>query len=98
MDPFLIVRQERAYPVYVGSGLLSQAGSIVKPRGRVFVVTSPSLLARFADTVARSFSPPAEIIAIAEGEGRKTLETANEIVTHLLDRGAKRDSMAVVVG
>ncbi|MGZ4811087.1 MAG: 3-dehydroquinate synthase [Thermoanaerobaculia bacterium] len=98
MEPFLIVRQESAYPVYVGSGLLSHTGSLVKPRGRVFVVTSTTLLARFGDAVTRSFTPPAEVIAIEEGEARKTLETANEIVTQLLDRGAKRDSMAVVVG
>ncbi len=38
------------------------------------------------------------MVAIGEGEARKTLETANDIVTQLLDRGAKRDSMAVVVG
>src|SRR5260370_5930037 len=33
-----------------------------------------------------------------EGESNKTLKTANTIVTQLLDRGGKRDSMAVVVG
>lgn len=99
MDPFLTVRQESAaYPVYVGSGLLSRTGSLVKPRGRVFVITSATLLARFGDVVARSFNPPPDVIVIGEGEARKTLETANDIVTQLLDRGAKRDSMAIVVG
>ncbi len=99
MEPFLIVRQESAsYPVYVGSGLLARAGSLVMPRGRVFVITSTSLLARFGDRVSRSFAPAADVVAIGEGEARKTLETANDIVTQLLDRGAKRDSMAVVVG
>src|SRR5207237_8440150 len=40
----------------------------------------------------------ADVITIEEGEANKTLQTANEIVTQLLDRGAKRDSRAVVVG
>src|SRR5437660_9236927 len=35
---------------------------------------------------------------IEEAEQHTPLATANEIVTQLLDRGAKRDSMAVVVG
>ncbi len=33
-----------------------------------------------------------------EGESHKTLATANDVVTQLLDHGAKRDSLAVVVG
>jgi 3-dehydroquinate synthase len=33
-----------------------------------------------------------------EGEAHKTLATANEVVTQLLEHGAKRDSLAVVVG
>jgi 3-dehydroquinate synthase len=98
MQPFLTIKQASAtYPVYVGRDLLDQAGRLVKPRGRVFVITSSELLARFGDRVARSF-PAADVIEMREGEAFKTIETANEIVGALLDRGAKRDSMAVVVG
>ncbi len=99
MNPFIIVRQASAsYPVYVGRDLLDQVGSLVRRRGRVFIITSHALRDRFAERVARSFPTHPEIIAIEEGEARKTLETANEIVTQLLDRGGKRDSTAVVVG
>jgi 3-dehydroquinate synthase len=35
---------------------------------------------------------------MTEGEARKTIATAEGIVSQLLERGAKRDSMAVVVG
>jgi 3-dehydroquinate synthase len=99
VDPFLIVRQaSAAYPVFVGRALLDHAGQLVRPRGRVFVITSHSLRERFGHRVAASFEPRAEIIGVGEGEAQKTLATANEIVTQLLERGAKRDSMAVVVG
>jgi 3-dehydroquinate synthase len=40
----------------------------------------------------------AEVLFIQEGEKYKTLDTANDVVTQLLDHGAKRDAMAVVVG
>jgi 3-dehydroquinate synthase len=98
MKPFLTVRQSATYPVYVDRALLDRAGSLVHRRGRVFVITSHALRDRFGERVARSFSPAADILTIEEGEANKTVETAHEIVTQLLERGAKRDSMAVVVG
>src|SRR5437870_1350447 len=99
MTPFLTIHQSTAaYPVYVGNDLLDEVGALVSPRGRAFVITSTSLREGFGDRVAASFEPVADVIAFEEGESRKTLATANDIITQLLDRGAKRDSMAVAVG
>jgi 3-dehydroquinate synthase len=99
MKPFLTVRQASAsYPVFVGRNLIARTAEFVSPRGRVFVITSEALRAKFGEPVARSFAPAAAIITMPEGEKHKTLETAQHVVTELLDRGAKRDSMAVVVG
>lgn len=97
MTPFLTIQQSSSYPVFVGRGLLDQVGSLVRAKGRVFVITSHGLRERFGARVAASFAS-AEILTMEEGEANKTLETANDVVTQLLDRGAKRDSMAVVVG
>jgi 3-dehydroquinate synthase len=98
MLPFLTIQQaSAAYPVFVGRELLDRVGELVRARGRVFVITSHALRDRFAERVALSF-PQATIIPIHEGEANKTLETAALIVTELLECGAKRDSMAVVVG
>ncbi|HYC87878.1 MAG TPA: 3-dehydroquinate synthase [Thermoanaerobaculia bacterium] len=94
MVPFLSIHDT---PVFVGRGLLDRAGALVRPRGRVFVITSHALRARFGERVAASFQD-AEILTIEEGEANKTLDTANAVITQLLERGAKRDSMAVVVG
>jgi 3-dehydroquinate synthase len=93
-----IHQQSRTYPVHVGRELLDRAGMLAGTRGRVLVITSHALRERFGDRVAASFTPRAEVIAIEEGESHKTLETASAIVTALLDHGAKRDSLAVVVG
>ena len=94
MNPFITIRQaSAAYDVFVGAGFLDSVRKLVKPRGRVFVITSTALR-RFGERVAQG----EEIIAIEEGEKYKTLGTANAIVTQLLDRGGKRDSMAIVVG
>ncbi|HXH91593.1 MAG TPA: 3-dehydroquinate synthase, partial [Thermoanaerobaculia bacterium] len=51
---------------------------------------------RFGERIAASLD--ADVIEIEEGESHKNLTTVNDVVTQLLARGAKRDSMAVVVG
>ncbi len=94
MNPFLLIHDT---PVYVGRELLDRIGSLVRPRGRVFVITSSQLRERFGERVAASFAN-ATILTIDEGEQNKTLATANDVISQLLDHGAKRDSMAVVVG
>ncbi len=99
MQPFITINQAAAsYPVFVSRGLLDSVGKVVQARGRVFVLTSTALQPRFGERVAASFGPRAEIITVEEGEQHKTLQTVNDIITQLLDRGAKRDSLAVVVG
>jgi 3-dehydroquinate synthase len=97
MQPFLTIHQSSAtYPVYVGRNLFDDIAALVPSRGRIFVITSTALRDRFGEQIAASLG--ADIIAIEEGEAHKTLDTASDVVTQLLDRGAKRDSMAVVVG
>jgi 3-dehydroquinate synthase len=99
MNPFLTVRQASAtYPVFVGRDLLDRVGSALTPRGKVFVITSAALRERFGDRVAASFQPVADVIVMEEGESHKTMATADAIVTQLLEHGAKRDSLVVVVG
>ena len=85
------------YPVHIGRDLIDRAGSLVRARGRVFVITSTLLRDRFGERVAASFRD-AVVLTMEEGEAHKTIETANDLVTQLLDCGAKRDSRAVVVG
>ena len=98
MTPFLTIHQSSSYDVFVGRDLLARTGSFVRAKGRVFVITSEALRERFGSVVAASFGAGAEILTMQEGEVHKSLATANEVVTQLLDHGAKRDSMAVVVG
>ncbi|MFZ2490590.1 MAG: 3-dehydroquinate synthase [Thermoanaerobaculia bacterium] len=98
-SPLITVRQASGdYPVFVGRGLASRVGELVTPRGRVFVLTSPELRSLWGDRVAQSFSPHAEVLTVEEGEVRKTLATANDVVSQLLVRDGKRDSLLVVVG
>jgi 3-dehydroquinate synthase len=97
MQPFITIRQASAtYPVYVGRNLFDDIASLIPSRGRIFVITSVALRDRFGEQIAASLD--ADVIEMREGEAFKTLDIASDVVTQLLDRGAKRDSMAVVVG
>ncbi|MEO6259469.1 MAG: 3-dehydroquinate synthase [Thermoanaerobaculia bacterium] len=99
MKPFLTIQQAGAsYPVFVARELLDRAGDLTGARGKVFVITSEALLERFGRRVADSFSPQATIVVMEEGEAVKSIASAHEVVTKLLDGGARRDSTAVVVG
>ena len=89
--------QVGTYPVHVGRDLIDSVGSLVPARGRVFVLTSTVLRDRFGERVAASFRD-AVVLTMEEGEAHKNLDTVNDLVTQLLDCGAKRDSLAVVVG
>src|SRR5260370_9617363 len=86
------------YPVYVGRNLLDRIATLVKPRGRVFIITSTALRGRFGSRVAQRSQPVPPVRTFLEGEPRKTLATANDILTQLLDHGAKRDSLVIVIG
>ncbi|HEX7708424.1 MAG TPA: 3-dehydroquinate synthase [Thermoanaerobaculia bacterium] len=99
MTPFLTIQQTSAsYPVFVGRGILAKTGELVSPRGKVFVITSPELRERFGEPVVASFGGRASLVLMEEGEANKTIDTANAVVTRLIELDGRRDSMAVVVG
>jgi 3-dehydroquinate synthase len=97
MKPYRLVRQSRAYPVYIGTGLLERVGELVGGGGKPFLLVPAALAECYGATAAGSFDQ-IDVITFDDGEGRKTLETANALITALLERGARRDSVAVVVG
>jgi 3-dehydroquinate synthase len=97
MKPYRVVRQSRTYPVYIGTGLLERVGTIVGSGGKPFLLVPQAIAECYGATAAASFDG-IDVIAFDDGEARKTLETANELITALLERGARRDSVAVIVG
>ena len=78
------------YPVFVGRGLLG-SGYFHPPDGRRFVVT---------DENVASLHPVAgeAQLAVAPGEGQKTLARAEEVLRYLATSGAGRDDVLTAVG
>lgn len=97
MKPYREVRHgEVSYPVYIGSGLLEQVGTIVRSVSlatTAFLITSPQVH-RLVGSRLSSF----EVLFMNDGEQEKTLATVELLITELIRRGVRRDSVAIVMG
>jgi shikimate kinase/3-dehydroquinate synthase len=84
------------YPVYVGRGLLA-AGQLARllPTGRAFCVADERVLALYGEHLGERV---ARTIAIAPGEGSKTLATAELLWQQLADAGMTRADHILALG
>ncbi len=96
---------ERAYSVYVDSGLLSQAGELVKNAGITAsraAVISDETVARFHSGVlmesleAAGFRPT--LHTVAAGEASKSLTHAETLCREMIRAGHDRKSLVVALG
>lgn len=97
-EPYREVRHgPKSYPVYVGSGLLEQLPEILAGVSNApsrFVVVSP----RVRRALESRLDLSAGAIVINDSEQDKTLGVAEHVLTELVRRGARRDSLVVAVG
>jgi 3-dehydroquinate synthase len=95
---------QQHYEVLIGSGLLARIGQLVRRHvngDRCAVVTDASVAPLFGETVCASlrkanFRP--ELIAIAPGEGSKSIEQAGALCEKLSAAGLDRSSFLVSLG
>jgi 3-dehydroquinate synthase len=99
MIPTFTIPSERGpYPVFVGEGLASSLGALVDglaSNGDRFAVASRRVLELHG---TRLPSEGFEIVPIEDGEEQKTLVSVEKILTELIRRGARRDSIVVAIG
>jgi len=107
---FYVATPEGAYPVFVGSGLLSQIGAILSSlistgdvtlSSRCAIITNPRVGALYAQHVAVALAEcgfkPAQI-EIADGEQYKTLDTVRTLYDQLIAAGLERRSAIFALG
>jgi 3-dehydroquinate synthase len=95
----------RGYPVWVGAGLLSQAGQRLRQLRpdceRLYVVTSPRIWKLWGDDVTRGLKRAgirSAILKLADGERNKRLQAVERLAEGLLARGADRGDLLAAVG
>jgi 3-dehydroquinate synthase len=94
---------ERSYDIHVGSGLLAQAGALLKPfaRGPVPVVTDTNVEKLHLDAAIdalRSAGIDARPVLVAAGEATKAFSTLEWLTTVFLTTGIDRSGLIVALG
>ncbi len=95
----------RGYPVWVGDGLLKEAGGLLARRGisgRIAVVADRAAAGFHLETLMRSLKQAghrlAEPVTVESGEGSKSLERYQALLESLLNREIGRDGAVVAMG
>lgn len=92
---------ERSYPIHIGQGLLQHA-ELITPHihGKSAVIVSNTTIAPLylgaTEQLLQGFKQSAAILP--DGEAYKTLDTLNQVYTHLLEHKADRKTTLVALG
>lgn len=92
---------ERSYPIHIGQGLLQQPELFTQHISgkRATTVTNETIAPLYLESVEQGltgFTHTASILK--DGEAYKTLDTVNEVYTHLLEERADRKTTIIALG
>ncbi len=94
----------RGYPVYIGSGLLAQAGSYLRERGfagRLVVITDTAVNKLYGAVLGRALEADGFQVSTLEvppGEAQKSLESAGRLYRELTEVNAERTTPILALG
>lgn len=97
---------DRSYPIFIGTGLLAQAGEIFSTRGfpvksPILLITDSSVVDLYAEKVEESLANAGYSVTTAvvpSGEASKSLEMLDELVGAALQAGLDRKSTVIALG
>lgn len=95
---------ERSYPIYIESGVLAQLGHYLKTHHldeRVFVITDDRVRELYEApllTTLKEMPQAVHVLSVPPGETSKSLHTANQLYTQLLEHRADRKCVIVAFG
>jgi 3-dehydroquinate synthase len=95
---------QRSYNIFVGEGILSEAGDLIKGagiKGKVAVVTNPTVAQLYLDAVHDTLQDSGfEVlpVLIPDGEEYKTLSTLSTIFDRFISEKFERQSCVVALG
>ncbi len=95
---------ERSYDIFIGAGLVEQAGALIGPflkRSRTVVVTDDNVFAAQGERLSRGLSASGvelEFVCLAPGEATKSFAELEKLTGRLLDLGVERDDAVIAFG
>ena len=95
----IVLDDDRAYRVLIGSGAISNKASWVEALGsKVAVITNATVGDLYIDTLASAIDRDLDVIEIGDGEEFKNLKTFSQVIDRLVDGGHNRDSTIIALG
>jgi len=95
---------ERSYPIHIGAGTLREAGRLLAsrlPSSRLIIVSNPVVAAHWLAPLRASLASAgiaAETLLVPDGEAHKSWQTADDVLTRLLEQKAERTTTIVALG
>lgn len=95
---------DRSYPIYLGEGLLSQAGELLKQAGwgeKICIITSPTVAGFYLKPVQGALSRSGfgvTPVLVPEGEEHKDLKSLSAIYDRLISERFDRRSSVMALG
>ena len=86
-----------SYDIVIERGSLKKAGELLNLNRKVMVVTDEGVPLDYAQTIAKQ-AKEAYVKVVPQGEGSKSLQTAEEILTEMLGHQFSRKDVVVSVG
>ena len=88
---------KNSYNIELERGNLAKAGELLNLNRKVMIITDEGVPRAYAEAIAEQ-SKEAYIKVVPQGEGSKSLQTAEEIVTEMLEHQFSRKDCVVAVG
>ncbi len=99
-----VALDRKSYPVYIGPGLLAQAGGYLKERGfagRLVVITDATVHKLYGGKLKKALEAdgfPVSILEVPPGEEQKSLESAGRLYQGLTAARAERTTPILALG
>lgn len=94
--------KDRAYPIYIGSGLLTNTEVFpLQTNDKVMIVTNPTVAQHYLTPLTQTLEKIGclvENVQLPDGEQYKTLDSLNKIFTALLKNNHGRDTTIIALG
>lgn len=101
MASLTVSLDERSYPIFIESGLLSNANLLSQyiHSQRVCIISNEVVAPLYLDTIKQSLSQfQLDEIILEDGEASKNLSNFEAIMAHMLEQGHGRDSTIIALG
>lgn len=101
MKELRVELKENSYPIYIGSGLLSQKELLIKhiKSKQVLIVTNVTVAPFYLSFLQKNLAEfQVDTIELPDGEQYKNLEYINKIFDHLLENKYSRNATLIALG